>query len=122
MKFSLDPNPGGHRIQGYEPGRIRIDAAIYQRSLVVMADLLLPDWEPDRIQQLTARHVTELAQHQPELVLVGTGARQVFPEPRLFLSLMDLGIGYEIMDTAAACRTYNILAGEGRRVLGALFV
>jgi uncharacterized protein len=122
MKFTLDANSGGHRILGYEPGRIRVDARTYSASVIVMADLLLPDWEPASIEQLTARHVTELTRHRPEVVIFGTGPRQVFPNRRLFLSLMDLGIGYEVMDTAAACRTYNILAGEGRRVLGALLV
>lgn len=122
MKFALDANPAGHRVRGYEPGRIHIDAQVFTRSLIVMGELLEPEWEPGDIAELEPRHVAALAAHQPEVVILGTGTSQVFPPRRLFLSLIDRGIGYEVMDTAAACRTYNIVSAEGRRVLGALFV
>lgn len=122
MKFSLENPLQGHVVRGYEPGRILVDAAVYEQNLIVMADLLQPGWEPDTVADLAGRHITALAQHRPEIVIIGTGEKQVFPPRRLFVGLIDLQIGYEIMDTAAACRTYNILANEGRRVLGAFFV
>ena len=86
-----------------------------------MAEHLDTDWEPESIHHLAGRHVAALLSHGPEVVIVGTGEVQVFPDVQLFVALMDAGIGYEVMDTAAACRTYNVLYAEGRRVLAALF-
>ncbi|WP_419613488.1 Mth938-like domain-containing protein, partial [Thiolapillus sp.] len=63
-----------------------------------------------------------LASHQPDVILLGSGTNQLFPHPSLFIPLMQAGIGYEIMPTHAACRTYNILLAEDRRVLAALIL
>ncbi len=79
-------------------------------------------WECVRFEQLTAAHFAVLASLKPELVIFGSGARLRFPQPALLRALIDQRIGLETMDTLAACRTYNILAGEGRHVVAALLI
>ena len=79
-------------------------------------------WNCLRFEQLTAAHFALLANLKPELVIFGSGARLRFPPPAFLRELMGARIGLETMDTLAACRTYNILAGEGRHVIAALLV
>lgn len=79
-------------------------------------------WNCPQFEQLTAEHFTVLGNLKPELVIFGSGARLRFPPPAFLRALMDARIGLETMDTLAACRTYNILAGEGRHVVAALIV
>ena len=115
MKFALESPGGALIIRGYEPGSVLIGLETYRSSLLVMSNWVDPDWEPASVAELAAKHVSQLIDKGPEIVILGTGERQ------LFMDLMDAGIGYEVMDTAAACRTYNILLTEGRAVLAALF-
>ena len=79
-------------------------------------------WECARFEDLTEQHFERLAATQPELVIFGSGARLRFAPPAFLRALMQKRIGIETMDTLAACRTYNILAGEGRRVIAALLI
>ncbi|MFZ2296606.1 MAG: Mth938-like domain-containing protein [Polaromonas sp.] len=79
-------------------------------------------WNCTGFDQITAEHFALLAKLQPELVIFGSGARLRFPPPAFLSTLMDQRIGLETMDTLAACRTYNILAGEGRKVIAALLI
>ena len=72
--------------------------------------------------QLAPEHFAELAEQAPEIVILGTGARQQFPAPALLRPLLERGIGVEVMDTGAACRTYNIVVAEGRQVIAALLM
>jgi uncharacterized protein len=115
MKMALDDTAGLNTVRSYEPGRLRVRDKTFDSSLVLLPDHLIEDWEPTSANQLHAKHFTPLIDLAPEVVLLGTGDRQVFPEPGVFTLLMDMGIGFEVMDNAAACRTYNILVGEGRR-------
>jgi uncharacterized protein len=78
------------------------------------------DWNVENFAALSAAHFEALAAEAPEIVLLGTGSKQRFPHPRITGALMHARIGLEVMDTLAACRTYNILMSEGRRVLAAL--
>ncbi len=77
---------------------------------------------PAEATQLTQAHFQCLADFKPELILLGTGQAQIFPPPSLLIPVYDSRIGLEVMDTDAACRTFNVLVGEGRNVLAALFV
>ena len=122
MKMSLDSAEGAYRILGYSDGEIRINEGRYDRSLLVSPDTLLTDWGPSAPAQLTEAHLNAVRDLQPEVVLLGTGPRQVFPGRALMLSLIRAGIGLEVMDTASACRTYNVLMAEGRRVVAALII
>lgn len=122
MKFSLDQIDGRLAISGYAPGEVLVGRQRYTASLLVTPDGVLSDWGPARVEDVTARDLSRALDHRPELLILGTGERQAFPNPRVFVDLMDAGVGYEVMDTAAACRTYNILLAEGRRVVAALLL
>ena len=122
MKFILENTGGGYLIQRYDTGMIVIDEAVFLESLILLPDRIITDWPPSAVHELTARDFTRLAGLEPEIVLLGTGERQHFPHPTLTQPLMERRIGLEVMDTAAACRTYNILMAEGRRVAAALFM
>ena len=80
------------------------------------------DWQCDRFEDLTEAHFEQLAATKPELVIFGSGKRLRFPPPAFLRILMAQQIGIETMDTLAACRTYNVLAGEGRLVVAALLI
>jgi uncharacterized protein len=122
MKMALDDTAGMNIIRGYEPGRVRIHDQVHHNSLIVLPDHLLTGWEPARVGDLRAASFNALLELSPEVVLLGTGESQVFPEPVIFTLLMDIGVGFEVMDNAAACRTYNILIGEDRRAALALLL
>ncbi|MCU7851342.1 MAG: Mth938-like domain-containing protein [Candidatus Thiodiazotropha sp. (ex Monitilora ramsayi)] len=122
MKFVLDNTSDGQAIQRYAAGEVIINQVAYRRSLIVMPDRIVSDWSPSAIEELESDDFELLADLSPEIVLLGTGGQQQFPHPSLTQPLMQRRIGLEVMDTAAACRTYNILMAEGRRVAAALFM
>lgn len=109
-------------IRGYDQGYVTINEHQVRRSLIVTPDRLITDWPPRCFTELEADHFEMVRNLRPEILLLGTGARQHFPHPRLTRPLVHQGIGLEAMDTAAACRTYNIILSEGRRVVAALFM
>ena len=121
LKFHLTRPDGRNLFTGYGPGFVAINGAQHRSSVIVTADQVLP-WEADNPQALTEAVFAKLAALPVEILLLGTGASLAFPHPRLTQPLRDAGIGLEVMDTAAACRTYNILLGEDRRVAAALVV
>lgn len=122
MKMALDNVDAINVVRRYEPGRVTIRDRSYSRSLVVLADSLLAEWEPTTVATLHHRQFEAISERNIEVLILGTGERQVFPDPGVFAPLMDLGIGFEVMDNAAACRTYNILLAEQRRVALALLI
>ena len=113
-------------ILGYGPGWVGLGhqgvAEKIEHSIVIGSRGEKFAWECSRFDQLTEEHFTRLAETQPELVIFGSGTRLRFPPPALLRTLMQKRIGIETMDTLAACRTYNILAGEGRLVIAALLI
>jgi uncharacterized protein len=109
-------------IHAYGPGWVSVNGQKMHSSLLVSAQGLLCPWRPQQFDDLQAADFTALLAEPPELVVFGSGARLRFPSPALLQDLMRARIGIETMDTMAACRTYNILAGEGRRVLAALLL
>ena len=113
-------------ILGYGPGWIGIGnqgvAEKIEHSIVLGSRGEKFDWLCSRFEDLTAEHFERLAETKPELVIFGSGSRLRFPPPAFLRSLMAARIGLETMDTLAACRTYNILAGEGRNVVTALLI
>lgn len=120
MRFAEADNDGGHFINGYEPGRILIDGHSYHKALIVSPDRVISDWGPASAGEITEERFAALLELGPQVIVVGTGDRQVFPNPRIYSSALEQGIGVEIMDTGAACRTYNILMAEGRTVAAGL--
>ena len=109
-------------ITGHGPGWIAVNGEQVRHSLVVSARGDRLDWQVRRFEDLTEVHFEQLLALRPELVVFGSGERLRFPAPALLRSLVGQHIGVETMDTRAACRTYNILAAEGRRVVAALLV
>jgi uncharacterized protein len=122
MKFAESAGSGGHRIDGYELGRISIRGTIYVEGLIVSAERVITGWGPEHARDLGPEHVAALTELNPQVILIGTGSRQVLPEPAVYAPALMLGIGVEIMDTGAACRTYNILLAEGRKVAAGLMM
>lgn len=113
-------------ILGYGPGWVGLGsngiAEKIEHSIVIGSRGEKFEWNCTRFEQLTAEHFALLAATQPELVIFGSGSRLRFPPPAFLRTLMQRRIGVETMDTLAACRTYNILAGEGRQVIAALLI
>ncbi len=113
-------------ILGYGPDWIGIGhrgtAEKVHHSLVIDSRGPTFDWQCARFEALESKHFDRLADLAPELVIFGSGARLRFPAPAQLRALMARRIGIETMDTVAACRTYNILAGEGRQVVAALLL
>lgn len=122
MKLILT-NPGeSYAIRSYQAGRVVINDQAFTRSLVVAPTQLMLDWRPQSAEELTEADFEVLTEMQPDLVLLGTGEKQVFPPVSLYAPLLQKNIAVEIMNTGAACRTYNILASEGRQVIAALMM
>jgi uncharacterized protein len=120
MKFSVADQSNGNTIHAYTDESVVVRGITFSSSLVIMPDRIISDWRPDCFQALDEADFTSLLELRPDLVVLGTGQQQRFPDPRLYRALIEAGIGIEIMTTPAACRTYNILTSEGRRVIGAL--
>jgi uncharacterized protein len=109
-------------IRGYGPGWVQVGADRLTSSVIIGSRGERIDWHCACFEDLTAAHFEQLAQLQTELVIFGSGPRLRFVAPALTRSLIERQIGMETMDTQAACRTYNILAGEGRCVAVALLM
>lgn len=109
-------------ITGHGPGWVAVNGEKVHHSVVIRSAGAQEAWDCDRFEALTEGHFERLAQPRPEVVLFGSGDRLRFPPPRLLRALLEQRIGVETMDTQAACRTYNILAGEGRQVVVALLI
>ena len=122
MKFTLDSPATLYVVRGYTPGLLRIGQRELTRSVIVSAESLIDDWRPQNIGELTAEDLEPALALRPEVLLLGSGARQVFPPHELLARLHAARVGLEVMDTGAACRTYNVLVGEGREVAAALII
>lgn len=120
MKFQPDTLAGVNAITRHEDGRLWVGSMAYAHSVLVPWQGPVLDWEVSEGSPLCEAHFERIAALRPEVVIIGSGARQRFLSPALLRPLMAARIGVETMDTAAACRTYNVLVHEGRRVLAAL--
>jgi len=121
MKLHLTQSEGRHLITGYGPGWVQVNETRHSASLILTPGQL-SDWLIASFEALEATHFAKVVDLAPEILLIGTGARLRFPDPVCMKLLAESGIGFEIMDTAAACRTYNILMSEGRNVAAALII
>ena len=111
---------GGHRITAYGIGFVTVNEAEFTGTVLIGREALETDFEEHGPDDLSAATIQRLREQGPEVVIIGMGARHVFPPPGLVAPLMRDGIGVEIMSTPAACRTYNILGAEGREVVALL--
>jgi uncharacterized protein len=122
VKFERDPAAGRNTFTGYGAGYVEVNGKRHASSLVVSAERLVTDWPATSIDALGADHLAAILELKPEIAILGTGSTFRFPEPARLALLHQARIGVEVMDTQAACRTYNILLGEGRNVVAALIV
>lgn len=111
-----------HAITGHARGEVRVNGRPLRASCIVTPERLIERWPPASFESLAAADLEVLAGLGCPVILLGTGDRQRFPAPALLRPLQAAGIGVEVMDTPAACRTYNILMTEGRAVAAALIV
>ena len=122
MKLQPDRIEGVNAITAFATGLVKVNGEPYTTSLVLPWQGKVLAWPCSAFEQLTAAHFEQLLPLAPELVIFGSGQRLRFVAPALLRSLIDRRIGVETMDTAAACRTYNVLASEGRVVVAALLI
>lgn len=121
MKLHLDRTDAYNTITGYGMDHVLINGVRHTTSTLVLPDEVLPGWG-GHLEKLSTVDFDSIVMRAPEIVLLGTGQQHRFPSPALYRALLAARIGVEIMSTPAACRTYNILAGEGRRVAAALIL
>jgi uncharacterized protein len=122
VALHLETQSGINLFTGYGAGYVTVNHVRYETHLIVLPDRIIQDWKVPGLDGLTVQHFEHLAGLKPEIVLLGTGTTLRFPHPALSRCLTASRIGLEVMDTSAACRTYNILSAEGRKVLAALLV
>ena len=122
MKLHLTRAQGRNLFTAYGEGYVRVNDERHERNLIVAPDRPVQTWEAESFDALTPAHLHAVLDLDPEIVLLGTGARLRFPPPHLARILAEASVGFEAMDTKAACRTYNILMSEGRQVVAAIFV
>jgi uncharacterized protein len=122
MKISLDQAGTAYVVRSYGPSGVRIAEQVYTRSLILTASTIVEGWRPQHIDDLRPEDLGPLVELRPEVLLIGSGARQQFPERATLAALYEAGVGFELMDTGAACRTFNLLVAEGREVTAALII
>jgi uncharacterized protein len=121
MKFTLDSRTDINLIRGYSDGEVRINELVQRAPCIVTAQQLVLDWQARTIGTLGLADLEPIFALQPDVVLFGTGPKQIFPERAIRQAFARRKVGLEVMDLGAACRTFNILVQEERRVAAALF-
>ncbi len=121
MKFTRDTSQA-LSITAVDDGEIRLGEKIYRKTIAVTSSEVIENWPEKPVAELTPQDFSALLDHGPELIVLGTGARNVFAPRQVTFALARKGIGLEVMSTGAAARTFNVLAGEGRRVAALLYV
>jgi len=122
MRFTQDLSSGINLIRSYGNGELRVNENAYRGAVILSASTLITEANIHNLDELVALDVSRTLALEPEMVLLGTGEHQVFPAPAFGAQFLRAGIGFEVMDTSAACRTYNVLAGEQRRVVAMLLL
>lgn len=130
MQISIESGSGQYQVTGYAAGRVTLgyreggrDRTLdLSQPVVLTGSTLLTTWRPADAAQLQADDFDAVMELEPEVVLLGTGERLRFPDGAVQRRFLEARIGFEVMDTAAACRTYNVLMMEGRRVAAVLLI
>ena len=122
MALHLDSDTNNKLFTGHGAGYVAVNGKQYQRPVVVMPEEVRTDWSATDFASLNESHFDYFLALKPEVLLFGTGAKQQFAHPNLFRELIRSNISIEFMDTPAACRTYNILVAEDRKVVAAVLL
>lgn len=117
-----DTPSGSYHIRGYEHKKVLINETYYESSLIVCSYTLIEKWRPQSLADLQATDWEPVIALKPKLVLLGTGSQLQFPASSILAPLIENKIGFEVMDTPAACRTFSILMAEDREVVAALLI
>jgi len=120
MKFSQDLTDSGYVVTAYDNRGIKVNGKQFKKSFIISPDEFFEDWPIISISELNSAHIQQLLDMKPELIILGTGKNLVFPPVEVYSALIKQNMGIEFMDTNAACRTYNILTGEGRKVVAGI--
>jgi uncharacterized protein len=122
MKLHLANVSGLNIFSGYGNGYVTVNQERYTDSMIVLPEQIVEHWPVSSINKLGIEHFDPLLAVQPEIILLGTGVTLQFPDTLLMKKILARGVGFEVMDTQAACRTYNILTAEERHVAAAIFI
>lgn len=122
MALHLQTNTHQRLFSGHGDGYVAVNGERFQQAVIVMADRVLTNWQATDFASLTPAHFAYFLELKPEVILLGTGTKQQFAHPSLYRDLINAGISIEFMDTPAACRTYNILVAEDRKVVAAVLL
>ena len=122
MEIQLEKQPTGYHVNSFNDNEIVIGEICYISSLVVAPTHVIPDWPPQHSDEIQMNDFDAILDLQPELVLVGTGNTLRFPDSEIYKRIIRAGLGIDFMDSRAACRTYNILAAEGRHVVAGVII
>lgn len=122
MPLAEDRVTSRHRITAYGPQTVTVNETVYHQSLVLTADAVHSPWPVTSLRELDAEAFEPVLASNPAVVLLGTGTQQQFPEARIYGLFGERGIGLEVMDNGALCRTFNILVAEDRAVTAAIIL
>jgi uncharacterized protein len=122
MDLQLEKHSSGNRVSSFFQNSVVIGDVCYTTSLIVTPDHVVPDWPPQHVDQLGTDDLDVFLTLKPELILVGTGDGLRFPDSKILKEIFRARIGIEFMDSHAVCRTYNILAAEGRQVAAGIMI
>jgi uncharacterized protein len=122
MRFTQDSTSAANLIRAYGNGELRVNDEVYRSTIIVSASVVRAAPDIRELEDLSRIDPSSILALEPELVLLGTGPRQIFPAASFRAQFLSAGIGVEVMDTGAACRTFNVLVAEQRRVVALLMV
>jgi len=122
MKFAQDSQDEGYVITAYGEDSVSVNGKVFEQSLILANTEFSEHWGLSSIEQLADEHIEQILSFDPELIIIGTGDKLVFPKVEVYSAIIKRGIGVDFMDTHAACRTYNILMSEGRGVVAGLIL
>jgi len=122
MALAEDIISNKYSIQAYERDQITINDRVYTQSLVLSPDKLIDSWSVNSIAELRTEHLECIFDLKPDVILLGTGEKQIFPDIHILGHFAKRGLGVEVMNTGALCRTYNILVAEDRQVVAAFIL
>jgi len=122
MALAEDNISGRYSIQAYERDQITINERVYTQSLVLSPNSLIDSWPVNSVSQLETENLECIFELNPDVILLGTGEKQIFPDMHILGHFAQRGFGVEVMNTGALCRTYNILVAEDRQVVAAFIL
>ena len=122
MRFTQDSSSAGNLVRAYGSGELRVNDNVYRSTIIVSASAVQAAPDIRGMEDLAGLDPSRILSQGPELVLLGTGPRQIFPAASFRAQFLSAGIGFEVMDTGAACRTFNVLVSEQRPVVALLML